>query len=141
MAAVGVIGFAPQIALRAAGHGEVGVEVDRTAAPAILSGNGAYHGAGVEHMVVEGEVVAGDVIHAEGLLSRPGFGAKIGGDIEQRLLVRLAGPVAFERGLQLAARADTGKSKGGDGDGHEPLPILLWRGFDRREQADVALGG
>ena len=45
--------------------------------------------------------------------------------------VDLAGPMAFERGLQFAAGADAGKAEGGDGDGHGEPPPMLRRGRQR----------
>ena len=62
---------------------------------------------------------------AEVALASPGLGAKIGGDVEQSLFVALAGPISFERDLELALGADAGEAEGGDGDGHDALPVLL----------------
>ncbi len=121
VAAVGVIG----LALCAASHGEEGVELDRAAVPTVGLRNGADHGARIQHVIVERKVIGRDMIDAQVALAGPGLGAQIGRYVEQRLFVALAGPISLQRGLQFALGAYPGEAEGGDGDGHDALPVLL----------------
>ena len=102
------------IALAAARHGEIGVERHRAAGPAIDLRDRPDHEAGVEHMVIEREIVRRDVGDAERMLTRPVGGAKRGGAGEQVIGAALAGPVAFEGRLELAARTDPRRTERAD---------------------------
>ena len=57
--------------LGAPGHGEVGRQVDHAARPGKPLRHRAQHGRRVEHVVVEREVVRGDVLDAQRLLQLP----------------------------------------------------------------------
>ena len=62
-----------RLALRAARHGEIGLEADLAARPAVDRRDRAHHGGRVQHMVVEREIVGRDDVGAEIALTRPGF--------------------------------------------------------------------
>jgi hypothetical protein len=94
----------------APGHGEVGVQVDglpRGFDPApVALGDGADQDAGVEHLVVEREVVGGDLVEPGVAQERPALAAQLPGRRLQLLGRHPPGPVALGRGLQLPAVAD-----------------------------------
>ena len=69
-------------ALCAARHREIGGERDLAAVPAVDFRNGADHHAGVEHLVVEREIVGRDDGDAELVLARPVGGAKPGAGLD-----------------------------------------------------------
>src|SRR3569832_2050401 len=94
------------VALRAARHREIGRESDSAAVPAVDIRNGANHHTGVEHMVVERELVGGDYAHPKRFLACPIGGAQSGGCLDQLRFGGFAGPVAFERKFQLTPRTD-----------------------------------
>ena len=114
-----VAAFAMRIALRAPRHGEINVVIDRPAFPAVNSGYGADHRTGIQHMIIEGKIIAGHDIHANRLLPRPDLGAQLRGHAEQIGPAGFAGPVFFKRGFQLAARADAGEAKRCNGNSHD----------------------
>ena len=89
---------------------------------AIGRGDRAEHDAGVEHLVVEREIVAGDHVDPRVALARPVRGAQPARGVAQRALVDPAGPEGFQRLLELAARADAGKAEIGGRDRHESSP-------------------
>ena len=92
-------------------HGEVGVKADGSVRVFVAFGDGADHHAGVEHVVVEGEVVGRDVLNAGVALERPVAAAYLGGAAEQLAPVYLADPVGFDGPLQFAVRADARKTE------------------------------
>ena len=112
MAASRVMPFA----LCAARHREVGRD-SGTGPPfqPIDLWNGADHGAGVEHLVVEREIVRRNDADAELVLARPVGGAKPDTGLDQGFFVGSTGPKALQREFQLAARTDARRAEGGDG--------------------------
>ncbi len=70
--------------VRSARHGEIGAKRNLAAFPAIDFRDGANHGAGVEHMIVEREIIAGDVRDPQPLLQRPPFRAQFRGFAQKR---------------------------------------------------------
>jgi hypothetical protein len=93
-------------AARAARQGKQRSERHRAVAPAVAVRDGAQHAGRVEHPVVEREVARGYVADAKSGLPLPVRGAQPGGLRVQAGIVEFAGPVALERGLQLATRSD-----------------------------------
>ena len=107
----------------AAGHGEVaaervGIRIDEVERRAEPLRDGAQRDRGVEHLVVVGEVAAGDVFDALGLLQLPVRGAEPGGDLGEAGGVQFAAPVLLQRPFQFAVASDAGKSEIRGGDGH-----------------------
>ena len=79
--------------------------------------DGADHQGGVQHLVVEREVVAGQDVDPQLGLAGPALLAEVGGGLQETSLIEAAGPEAFEGCLELAAGADAGKAQIGDQDG------------------------
>jgi hypothetical protein len=104
------------VAVRAARHREIDVERDIAAVPAVARRNRADHDAGVEHMVVQREIVGRNDGGAASILTSPMGRAKLRRRQAQCRLVGHAGPVLFKRGLQLAVNADAWKAQSGDGE-------------------------
>jgi hypothetical protein len=104
----------------AARHGEEQITVDGVRVPAEAGRHGADERARVEHVIVEREVVDGDEVEPGGGLRRPIGAAHPGRNLIQLGGIALAGPIAFERPLQLPSLADTGISRNG-GQGHDAL--------------------
>lgn len=102
--------------LHAAGHRKDDIQRDRPFTPAIDLRNGPDHDAGVQHMVVEREIVARDRRDSEGVLARPVRGTQAGGHVEQCFRAGLAGPVAFKRCFQFTPRTDPWRTQRADGD-------------------------
>ena len=104
--------------LRAAGHGEIGGQVDGLAAGAEPLRDRPHHDRRVQHVVVEREVVGGNVLDP-----RPRAATANGGGGAQRAVAcnssgsNVALPEALDRPLQLAPNADPRKTKIGC-DGH-----------------------
>ena len=114
------------VARAATRHGEEEIEVDRVARPAEAGRNGADQRAGIEHLVVEGEVVDRDEIEPGS-----GLGVPVGAADGRRRLLQLrggalAGPVAFQRPLQLAPLADARVSRDGS-QGHSRILRVVSR--------------
>lgn len=109
-------------ALATARHGEIGIEVHRTALPAIGRRYGTDHDGGVEDMVIKRKVVGGDNSDPLVFLEVPVLRPQALGRREQRVCARFAGPIAFQRKFQLALGPDPGKSQVCCGDGHFPYP-------------------
>ena len=99
-----------------AGHGKVRVDVNVAALEAVARGDGADEGNRVEDVVVQGEVVGGDVGDAGGLVVGPVVAADLAGGGEELLDRRLALPEGLDGLLKLALGANTGETK--DGGGH-----------------------
>ena len=108
------------------GHGEVGVQVD-VAATAVALGHGTHQDAGVEHLVVQGEVVGGDLPDPGVAQERPGLAAQLPGGRLQLLGRHPAGPVALGGGLQLPAVTDPREPVHGRTTCHEPS-LEAWTG-------------
>jgi hypothetical protein len=106
------------------GHGEVGVEVNGSGLPVAL-GDGADQDAGVEHLVVQREVVRGDLAEPGVAQECPGLAAQLPGRRLQLLGRDPPGPVALGGGLQLPAVTDPREP--GNGRMHV---IALPRGLD-----------
>jgi hypothetical protein len=82
------------------GHGEVGVQIDVAGGgPPVAAGDGADQHAGVEHLVVEREVVGGDLPDPGVAQEAPGLAAQLAGRRVQLLGRHPARPVAFGGGL------------------------------------------
>ena len=109
MAAVGAA-----VALTAARHREVDRQRHLAARPAVGGRDRADHHGGVEYMVVEGEIVGGNLRDALVALERPVFGAQPAGRFEKVAFGDPAGPVAFESEFQLAVATDAREAEGGD---------------------------
>ena len=99
--------------LCAAGHGEISIEGDRHVGGTEPGWDGAYHHDGIEHVVVEGEVVGGDEIHTRGghrlpvaLTDRQRRGLEFDG-------AGFASPEALERPLERPALSDSGHAVDG----------------------------
>jgi len=108
--------------LAAARHGEIEIERDIAARVAIARRHRAQHGDGVQHLVVEREIVRRNVIDPGFLLHQPVAGAQAGGRLQQLIHRAFAGPVAFHGGLEFAVTADTGKTEVGGENGHGAVP-------------------
>ena len=94
------------VPLRPARHREVAVDVDLLAVPLVTLGNGADHRGDVEHLVVEGEGVAGDQLDPGVAHAPPGLQPQRAGRLLQLRERAPAVPVALGGALQLASRAD-----------------------------------
>jgi len=101
-------------ALRAASHRKIGRKWHGATVPAVDFRDRADHRGGVEHVIVEREIVRRDHADAELFLPRPIGGAKADTGFDQRLFVRDAGPEALQREFQFAARTDPRRAEGGD---------------------------
>ena len=101
-------------AFRAARHRKIGRERHATASPAVDVRNGADHRTGVEHMIVQREIVGRDDAHPARLLACPVGGTQLSRGCEQGFLIDLARPEAFQCGFQFAARTDARRTKRGD---------------------------
>ena len=88
--------------LGAPGHGEVGWQIDRAARPGEPLRHRPDHGRRVEHVVVEREIVRGDVLDAQRPLQLPMLPAQLGGRGVKLLGVDVAGPILLDRPLQFA---------------------------------------
>lgn len=88
---------------------------------AVGVGQGVEQERGVQHMVVQREVVAGHDIGAGIALQLPVAMAQVARGVLQRLGAAFAAPVAFECGLQFALHADAREAEGGNG-GHGACP-------------------
>ena len=97
--------------LGAAGHGEVGVQVDRPAGVAEARRHRAQHGGRVQHLIVEREVVRRDHRKTGVRLLAPDLPAQFAGGLAQPGGVALARPVGLGGFLQLAVTPDTRKAK------------------------------
>ena len=100
-------------------HREHRLERDGAAVPAETLGDRADHDARIEHVVVEGEVVARKMRDAELMLTSPVRRAKRRGLAFERGRVDRPRPKALEEDFELAASADARKSKRRDRYGHE----------------------
>ena len=78
-----IVGASVQRRGGAAGHREIGREIGLPIGRGVARGHGAEHDAGVEHMVVEREVVGRQPVGAERALPRPGGGAQAGRGLQQ----------------------------------------------------------
>src|SRR5690606_2044817 len=77
-----------------------------------------HHRCRVEHVIIEREVVARDVVDAGPVLSGPGRCAQTRGIRPKRVGVDPAVPIGLQGLLQLATRTDTGKAERAGDDGH-----------------------
>ena len=98
------------VLLPPAGHGEVGVDVDGAAGVLVALGDGADEGDGVEHVVVQGEVVRRDQVHPRALHEPPVVRADPRGGRLQLVERDVAAPVSLGRELQLAVGTDARKA-------------------------------
>ena len=95
--------------LTPARHREVRVEVHLAPAarfPFVARRHRADHGAGIEHAVVEREVVRGDVVQPNVALQPPVPLPQLGSGGEELLAAHFAAPVPFGRALQFARSAE-----------------------------------
>ena len=96
--------------LTAACHREVGVEVDvARPVPLVAGRHGTDHRDGVEHLVVEREVVGRDQVDPGVALELPVRGAQLLGGPQQVLHRAVSRPVGLGRGLELTLGADARK--------------------------------
>ncbi len=109
------------IALQPAGHGEVAGQRIGIGQRAVAGRDGIEQEGGIQHLVVQAEVVAGRHIHPGIALQLPMRGAQGGGGVLQCFGAALAGPVRFQCALELALGADTGKTQVGNS-GHGTCP-------------------
>jgi len=127
-------------ASRTARHREIGGEIGIARRLAIAFGDRSEHQAGVEHMVVEREIVRRQPVGAKGPLPRPGGGAQPGGGFEQFVFGRLARPEFLERELQFAARPDARESECGNSDDHGLHTPMKGRAGTRHEHTRTTRG-
>src|SRR5690554_6443317 len=98
---------ATRFSLAAARHGEIGVERNLSSFPAIAGGNRTDHDGGVEHMVVEREIVGRYARDAAIALVDPVRCPKGPCRFEQFSGRGLSGPVGFKCEFQFPMPADT----------------------------------
>jgi hypothetical protein len=96
--------------LSAAGHREVGFDVDVAAGVLVAVGHGADERDHIEDVVVEREVVRRDQVHARLVHEPPVVRADPLGRRLELVERDVAAPVALGRELQLAVRADARKA-------------------------------
>ncbi len=101
------------LSLTAPRHGEVRDQVDAIALPAVAGRHRADEGAGVEHAVVEGEVVRRNAVNAGIALQLPMTAAQVGAGAEQLLGGDFPAPEPLGGALQLARRAKGRESESG----------------------------
>src|SRR5690606_7946756 len=104
---------------------EIGVQAVVAVGGAVDRRDRADHGAGIQHMVEEGKIIAGNVSDPGRFLAQPIRTAEGCGPLVQRGPVDLAVPVGFDGRLELTAGTDAGKAERAGGDGQEttsPLP-------------------
>ena len=92
-------------------HAEVGVQRHVIAVPVEPLGDGADHGHGVEHAVVEREVADRYQVDAGLRLQVPVGLAEFASDIEEPVLRNRPLPVALQGFLQFAIQADSGEAE------------------------------
>jgi len=98
------------VELPTAGHGEVPVEVDSLPRRAEASRDGPDGSRGIEHVVIEREGVGRHEVDSCHDQLLPVFPSYCRRSVLEISVGRLAGPVALQRPLQLAIRADPGHS-------------------------------
>src|SRR3989475_3029607 len=119
----GDVAAPPALALTAARHREVGVEVDGAAGPAVAPGYRPDQRACVQDAIAEGEGVDGHEIEPRVGLQAPVGGAQLCSRAQELLPGHLAAPIALGRPLQLTSGADGRKAEiVGNGHGEKNLP-------------------
>jgi hypothetical protein len=95
----------------ATGQGEIGGERHGSLRPSVARRDNAQHAGGVQHVVIEREVTRGHVADAQAHLKSPMPDAEGRRGRFQSGLVKLAGPIRFQGGFQLAPTADARKAE------------------------------
>lgn len=115
----GVVGGAAGTRGGTAGNEEALRETGVLAVPVEARGDVAEHAGGVEDMVVEGKIAAGDEVDAGLELAEPVGAAEVGAGLFQFLEAEAALPVGFGGGFEFAVVADAGVAEGVEGElGH-----------------------
>ncbi len=101
--------------LHAARHGEVGLQRAETE-PGEPGRDRAHGHRGVQHVVVEGECVAGHRLQPGLVQAAPGVGAQPAGHLPQFGLVRAGLPVVLQCAFEFPVRPDAGPAEDGRSD-------------------------
>src|SRR5580704_9443553 len=83
----------------ASGHCKVAVQVVRLAERSKPRGHGTHHHHGIEHVVIEGEVVGGNEVHPGGHQGQPVAASNRSCDLVQLFGGDLPSPIPFKRPL------------------------------------------
>src|SRR2546425_7008605 len=97
--------------LAAPRHGEVGIEIDLAPLPAVARRHGAYQRAGIQHPIVEREIVDGDAVQADVALQLPVAAAQLYAGGEELGATHFAAPIALGGALQFARGAEGGEAQ------------------------------
>ena len=97
--------------LTAARHREVRARIDPLAGPTVARRHCADHRAGVQHAVVEREVIGRDPADPDVPLQLPVAAPQFRAGGEQLLAADLAAPIPFSRALQFARRTQGGEAQ------------------------------